>query len=73
LAGSSSFLAQFVFGLFQYIMGPRAGFPTMVATQMIPGAVLDALVAVALYVLLVRLRLIPAPVVESSVGGSGPE
>lgn len=73
LAGSSSFLAQFVFGLFQYIMGPRAGFFTMVGTQMIPGAVLDALVAVALYVFLVRLRLIPAPRVEPAVGRSGPE
>lgn len=73
LAGSSSFLAQFVFGLFQYIMGPRAGFFTMVGTQMIPGAVLDALVAVALYVFLVRLRLIPAPRVELTVGGSGPK
>lgn len=73
LAGSSSFLAQFVFGLFQYIMGPRAGFFTMVGTQMIPGAVLDALVAVALYVFLVRLRLIPAPRVEPAVGRSGSE
>ncbi len=27
LAGSASFAAQFVFGLFQYMMGPRAGFP----------------------------------------------
>ena len=73
LAGTASFAAQFVFGLFQYMMGPRAGFPTMVATQMIPGAILDALVAVALYVFLVRLRLIPASRVESSVGGSGLE
>jgi hypothetical protein len=38
---------------------------------MIPGAILDALVAVALYVFLVRLRLIPAPRVESSAGGAG--
>lgn len=73
LAGSSSFLAQFAFGLFQYIMGPRAAFVTMVGTQMIPGAVLDALVAVSVYVFLVRLRLIPAPRVEPAVGRSGPE
>ncbi|MFH0916908.1 MAG: rod shape-determining protein MreD [bacterium] len=73
LAGSSSFLAQFVFGLFQYIMGPRAAFLTMVGTQMIPGAVLDALVAVPVYVLLVRLHLVPAPPIEQALGRSAPE
>ena len=60
LAGVTSFLAQFVFGLFQYMMGPRAGFLTMVGTQMLPEAVLDGLVTVPLYVFLVRVRLLPA-------------
>ena len=73
LVGVSSFLAQFVFGLFQYMMGPRPAFVTMVGTQMLPGAVLDALVAAPLYVLLVRVRLLPAPYVEPAVGRSGTE
>jgi rod shape-determining protein MreD len=70
LAGSSSFVGQFVFGLFQYTMGPRAGFFTMVGTQMIPGAILDALVAVPVYVFLIRLHLIPAPRAEAATSGS---
>jgi rod shape-determining protein MreD len=73
LAGGSSFLAQFVFGLFQYVMGPRPAFLTMVGTQMLPGAVLDGLVATPLYVFLIRVRLIPAPHVEPAVGRSGAE
>jgi rod shape-determining protein MreD len=73
LAGVSSFLAQFVFGLFQYMMGPRPAFLTMVGTQMLPGAVLDALVATPLYVFLIRVRAIPAPHVEPAVGRSGAE
>ena len=60
LAAVSSFGAHFVFGLFQYIMGPRAAFLTVLAVQMIPGMVLDALVTVPLYAVLVRLRLLPA-------------
>ena len=60
LAGGSSFAAQFVFGLFQYVTGPKAGFITMVGTQMLPEAVLDALVAVPVYVLLLRLGIISA-------------
>src|SRR3990170_8960016 len=73
LAGGSSFLSQFVFGLFEYVTGPRAGFITMVGTQMIPGAVLDALVAVPVYILLVRLRVIPTPRVEKAMARSVPE
>ena len=73
LAGGASFVAQFVFGLFQYIMGPRAGFLTMVGTQMLPEAVLDALVAVPVYVLLVRLRVIQPPACEPAAGRSGAE
>lgn len=73
LAGSSSFLSQFVFGLFEYVTGPRAGFFTMLGTQMIPGAVLDALVAVPVYVLLVRVRVFPTARVEPATGGSASE
>lgn len=60
LAGGTSFLAQFVFGLFQYIIGPQADFLTMLGTQMLPEAILDGLIAVPVYALLVRLRLIRA-------------
>lgn len=61
LAGVSSFLAQFLFGLFQYVMGPRGGFLTLIGTQMLPEAVLDGLITAPLYVFLVRVRLLPAP------------
>jgi rod shape-determining protein MreD len=73
LAGSSSFAAQFVFGVIQYIMGPRAAFFTVVGTQMIPGAVLDGLVAIPVYVFLVRLRLLPAPSPGPAEGRSATE
>jgi rod shape-determining protein MreD len=72
LAGVSSFLAQFLFGLFQYVMGPRAAFLTMIGTQMLPEAVLDGLVTAPLYVFLVRVRLLPAPQIEA-VGPVGSE
>ena len=73
LAGISSFASQFVFGLFQYTMGPRGAFFTMVATQMIPQMVLDALVTVPVFMLLVRLRIIPAPVAQLGPARSAPE
>jgi rod shape-determining protein MreD len=60
-AGGASFLAQFLYGLARFAMGPRAGFFTMLATQILPEMVLDALVTVPVYLLLVRLRIIPAP------------
>lgn len=59
LAGVSSFVAQFVFGMFQYVMGPRAAFLTMIGTQMLPEAALDGLIAAPLYAFLVRTRLLP--------------
>jgi rod shape-determining protein MreD len=65
VAGGASLFAQLLFGLFQYVMGPRAGFLTMVGTQILPETVLDALVAVPVYVLLVRLRVLPASQVET--------
>jgi rod shape-determining protein MreD len=66
LTGVSSFAAQFVFGLFQYVIGPRAAFFTVVAVQMIPEMVVDALVAVPVFILLVRLRIIPSLSSQSS-------
>ena len=73
LAGGTSFVAQFVFGLFQYIMGPQADFLTMVGTQMLPEAILDALIAVPVYALLVRLRLIRGRGAAPVAGRSGAE
>jgi len=73
LAGGTSFLSQFVFGLFQFTMGPRASFFTMVGTQMLPGAVLDALVAAPLFIFLIRIRLLPAPRSAAALGTSGAE
>ena len=73
LAGGTSFLAQFVFGLFQYIMGPQADFLIMVGTQMLPEAILDALIAVPVYALLVRLRLIRGRGASLAASRSGAE
>jgi len=64
LGGVASFASQFLFGLFQYTMGPRADFFSVVATQMIPEMVLDALVTVPVFILLVRLRVLPAPAAQ---------
>jgi rod shape-determining protein MreD len=61
VAGGASFFAQLLYGIAQYLMGPRAGFLTVVGVQMVPEAVLDGLVAVPVYVLLARLRLVPSP------------
>jgi rod shape-determining protein MreD len=69
----SSLIAQFVFGLFEYVMGPREGLLTMLGIQILPSAVLDALVAVPIYVALVHLRIITLPRLESSPGGSATE
>jgi rod shape-determining protein MreD len=66
LAGVTSFLAQFLFGLFQFIMGPRAAFITMIGTQMLPEAVLDGLITAPLYVFLVRVRLLPPAQLEAA-------
>lgn len=73
LAGVTSFLAQVLFGLFQYVMGPRGGFLTMIGTQMLPEAVLDALITAPLYVLLVRTRLLPARHLDAAQFGGGEE
>ena len=65
IAGGASLFAQLLFGLFQFMMGPRAGFLTMFLTQILPEAVLDALVTVPIYVLVVRLRILPASGAET--------
>lgn len=64
-----SFVAQIIQGIFSYLMGPRGGFFTMLGLQMIPGAALDALFAVPVFVLLVKLRLVPVP--KMDVGATG--
>lgn len=72
LAVGSSFVSQLMYGLFQFVVGPRAGFFTMVGIQMVPGALLDGLVTLPIYWLLVRLRVLPMPRSEvsgASVGG----
>jgi rod shape-determining protein MreD len=73
LTGVSSFAAQLVFGLFQYAMGPRAAFFTMVGTQMIPGAVFDALIAIPIYILLVRVRVLTSSGQDKASVGTGAE
>jgi rod shape-determining protein MreD len=66
---ASSFAAKIVLGVFSFLMGPRSGFFTMFGLQMIPGAALDALFAVPVFVLLVRLKLVPAPRPEVNAAG----
>jgi len=73
LAGVTSFLAQLLFGVFQYIMGPRGGLITMIGTQMLPEAVLDGLIAAPLYVFLVRVRLLPSGNLDAVRPGGGDE
>jgi rod shape-determining protein MreD len=69
IAGGASFVAQVTFGILQYIIGPRAGFLTMLGIQVVPEAILDALIAVPLFVLLVRLRVITPPRLQPAGGG----
>ncbi len=57
-AGGASVVVQVAFGLFAYVMGPRDGLFTMLGVQLLPEALLDALVAVPVYLLLLRLRLL---------------
>jgi rod shape-determining protein MreD len=73
LAGVTSFLAQFVFGLFQFMMGPRAALLTMIGTQMLPEAVIDGLITAPLYVFLVRVRLLPAGHLQTARSRGGDE
>jgi rod shape-determining protein MreD len=73
VAGVTSFLAQLLFGIFQYIMGPRAALLTMIGTQMLPEAVLDGLITAPLYVFLVHVRLLPAAHLETTKLRGGEE
>ena len=57
----ASFVAKVILGIFAYTMGPQEGFFTMLGLQMIPGAALDALAAVPLYLLLLKLRVVFMP------------
>jgi rod shape-determining protein MreD len=61
LTGVSSFAAQLAFGLFQFAMGPRSAFFTVVGAQMIPEALFDALIAVPICMLLVRVKILTLP------------
>ena len=72
IALGASFSAQLLYGLLQFVMGPRGGFFTILGVQILPEAILDALVAIPVYVLLIRLRAIPAPSgVETAVSSRG--
>jgi rod shape-determining protein MreD len=73
VAGVASFSAQFLFGLFQFIMGPRAALFTMIGTQMLPEAVLDGLITAPIYVFLVRVRLLPAAHLDAARPRGGEE
>lgn len=72
LAGMSAFGAQFVFGLFEFVTGPRSAFLAMLGTQMLPEALLDGLLTAPVYVFLVRTRLLPAAHSQPSGPGGQP-
>lgn len=63
----SSILAQTAYGLFQYVTGPEGMFLTMLRLQIVPRALLDGLVAIPVYLLLVRVRAIPGPDTEPTL------
>jgi len=73
LAGVTSFLAQFVLGLVEYVTGPRGGFFALMGTQMLPEAVLDGLITAPIYVFLVRVGLIPAGHLDATPSRGGEE
>jgi rod shape-determining protein MreD len=60
LTGVTSFASQVAFGVLQFAMGPKSAFLTMVGVQMIPEALFDALIAVPIYILLVRTKVLGA-------------
>jgi rod shape-determining protein MreD len=66
---ASSFFSKLILGGISFMMGPREGFFTVFGLQMIPGAVLDALVAVAVFILLVKLRVVSRPRPEPTTSG----
>lgn len=66
LAAVSAFAAELVYGLFQVLAGQPGSFWAMLQQQVLPAALLDALVAAPLYLGLVRLGILDPP------GGAGP-
>jgi rod shape-determining protein MreD len=69
----ASFSAQIVFGIFQFIFGPRGGFGTILGLQILPEAILDGLVAIPVYVLLIHLRILPEPHKQPAAGKAATE
>lgn len=69
----ASFCSQIVFGIFQFVLGPRAGFMTILGLQILPEAVLDGLIAIPIYVLLIHLRILPEPRKQPPVGKAASE
>jgi rod shape-determining protein MreD len=61
MAIGASFCTQVVFGVFQFILGPRSGFFTVLGLQILPEAILDGLIAIPVYVLLVHAGILPEP------------
>jgi rod shape-determining protein MreD len=61
MAIGASFSAQLVFGIVQFILGPRAGFFVILGVQIVPEAVLDGLMSIPIFILLVRLGILPEP------------
>jgi len=59
VAGGLSFASQLLYGVVQYVTGPRGGFLELIAFQVLPGATLDALITLPAYWVLVRLRILP--------------
>jgi rod shape-determining protein MreD len=73
LAAVASFSGQMVFGILQFMMSPRDGFLTLVGAQMVPEALLDALVTIPVYILLVRLHVISPAATTTTSLKEGPE
>jgi rod shape-determining protein MreD len=59
IAIGSSFSAQLIFAIVQFMLGPKAGLFTILGIQILPEAVLDGLIAIPVFVLLVHLRILP--------------
>lgn len=72
LAGGLSFVSQLLYGIVQYVTGPRAGFLDLVVFQVLLGATLDALITLPAYWVLVRLRILP-PVGPEAFASRGEE
>jgi rod shape-determining protein MreD len=53
-----SLVAGVGYGVMQFVIGPQQGFFTMMRTQVLPQAILNGLLAVPLYLGLIRLRLV---------------